>query len=152
MKNRHDSLFCQEDLLPAPAKPDGQKTKVVELVKTSAVSMDVLLSQRYQHYLVRRADGNEFAKEEFVTENQEIHKVVRHLESAWNASDSVAFARVFARDADFIHIIGGHYRGQEAIQEGHRQIWDTIYKDSKVVYDIEGIRQIRPDIAIAFVL
>ncbi|MFZ1685368.1 MAG: SgcJ/EcaC family oxidoreductase [Candidatus Zixiibacteriota bacterium] len=83
---------------------------------------------------------------------QLLTKIVKQLEEAWNAADAQAFAAPFADDADFVHILGAHYNGREAIQHGHQQIWDTIYKGSRTVYEIEGMRMIRPDVAIVFVL
>lgn len=86
-----------------------------------------------------------------MSDEQAIRRVVMHIEDAWNASDSVAFATAFSTDADFIHILGGHFQGRAAIEGGHRQIWDTIYKGSAVAFEVEGIRFVRPDVAIAFV-
>ena len=44
------------------------------------------------------------------TEERPLHELVETLETAWNVSNSVAWAALFAEDADFIHILGGHYR------------------------------------------
>jgi uncharacterized protein (TIGR02246 family) len=87
-----------------------------------------------------------------VNDVQLLTKIVKQLEEAWNVADAQAFAEPFADDADFVHILGAHYKGRETIQHGHQQIWDTIYKGSRTVYEIEGMRMIRPDVAIVFVL
>ncbi len=72
------------------------------------------------------------------------------LESAWNSYDSVAWASLFAEDADFIHILGGHFHGRAAIEQGHRTIFDTIYKGSRNSFTVESVRFVRPDVAVVF--
>jgi len=85
-------------------------------------------------------------------DEQTLRNMVFTLESAWNAADSVAWANLFAEDADFIHILGVRYIGRPAIEAGHRIIWDTIYKGSIVGYTIEKIRPVGSDVAVVFVL
>ena len=79
-----------------------------------------------------------------------LHEMVYHLEAAWNAADGQGFAEAFAEDADFIHILGGYYKGRAAIEAGHRMILGTIYKGSAVRYSVEKIRFLRPDVAVIF--
>ncbi len=78
-----------------------------------------------------------------------IHDIVRQLERAWNDGDSQHYAVVFAADADFINILGMHYKGRSTIEAGHREIFDTIYKDSRSNYSVEDIRLLGEDVAIA---
>ena len=85
------------------------------------------------------------------TEEPRLHQVVERLEVAWNNYDSVAWAALFAEDADFIHILGGHFHGRDAVEQGHRQIFDTIYKGSRNSYTVEGVRFVRTDVAIVFI-
>ncbi len=80
----------------------------------------------------------------------ELRGLVAHLETSWNRYDSQAFASIFAEDADFIHILGAHYVGREAIDKGHRVIWDTIYKNSVNQWRVEKIRTLGDDAAIVF--
>src|SRR5215469_8232246 len=86
-----------------------------------------------------------------MTEERPLQEVVAKLESAWNNYDSVAWAALFAEDADFIHILGGHFHGRSDIEHGHRMIFDTIYKGSHNNFAVEGTRFVRPDVAIVFV-
>jgi len=83
--------------------------------------------------------------------NEELQRVVEQLETAWNNSDGVAFAAPFAEDADFVHILGGHFTGRESIERGHRTIFDTIYKGSKVKFEVEKIRPVGANVAIVFI-
>jgi uncharacterized protein (TIGR02246 family) len=69
-----------------------------------------------------------------VNDEQELRDIVSGLETAWNSGNSVGWAGFFAEDADFIHILGGHFTGRRAIEQGHRAIFDTIYKGSTNKY------------------
>src|SRR5271167_1968376 len=83
-------------------------------------------------------------------EEQALHNIVEQLETAWNNSDSIAFAAPFADDVDFVHILGGHFTGRISIERGHRTIFDTIYKGSTVKFAVEKIRFAGPEVAIVF--
>jgi uncharacterized protein (TIGR02246 family) len=50
-----------------------------------------------------------------------------------------------------VDILGRHHWGRVAIEAGHRQIFDTIYRGSRNLYSVEQIRFVRPDVAIAFI-
>jgi uncharacterized protein (TIGR02246 family) len=86
------------------------------------------------------------------TDEQGLREIVSKLEAAWNSADSLAWAKHFAEDTDFIHILGVHYTGRAAVEKGHRIIWDTIYKDSVVKWTIEKIRPVGADAAAVFLL
>ena len=85
------------------------------------------------------------------SDEQVLRDLVAKLETAWNAGDSLAWTALFAEDADFIHILGGHFHGQTSIERGHRAIFDTIYKGSTNKFTIEKIRPVGSDVAIVFV-
>ena len=84
-------------------------------------------------------------------DEQALRGIVAQLEAAWNNGDSVAWSKPFADDADFIHVLGGHFHGREAIEQGHRLIFDTVYKGSVNKFQVEKIRFASPDVAIVFV-
>ena len=86
------------------------------------------------------------------TEERPLYEIVEKLGNAWNTADSVAWTAQFAEDADFIHILGGYFNGHTAIERGHRAIFDTIYKGSRIKLTVEKIRFVRPDVAIVFVI
>lgn len=81
-----------------------------------------------------------------------IRAVISRLEAAWNASDSGAFSSPMTDSVDFVSVLGDRYQGREIVERGHRHIFDTIYKDSRVEYSIESLRFVRTDIAIALML
>jgi len=82
--------------------------------------------------------------------NEDLQRIVEQLETAWNKSDSAGFAASFAEDADFIHILGGHFTGRRSIEQGHRAIFDTIYKGSTVKFEVEKTRLAGSEVAIVF--
>jgi uncharacterized protein (TIGR02246 family) len=84
-------------------------------------------------------------------EEQALQKIVEQLESAWNRGDSVAWADLFTEDADFVHILGGHFVGRTSIERGHRTIFDTIYKGSTNKFVVEKVRLVGDQVAIVFV-
>ena len=85
------------------------------------------------------------------TEERPLHELAEKLETAWNNSDSAAWAALFAEDADFIHILGGHFNGRTDIEHGHRMIFDGIYKGSRNKFTVEKVRAVTPDVAIVFI-
>ena len=84
-------------------------------------------------------------------DEQALQAIVTELQKTWNASDSIGFASLFAVDASFIHIYGGQLDSRMAIEAGHRQIFDTIYKGSRLQFQVNGVRFLRPDVAVVFV-
>jgi uncharacterized protein (TIGR02246 family) len=80
-----------------------------------------------------------------------LESVVSQVEAAWNAMDGPAFAAPFASDADFVTIRGEHFRGRSAIAAGHAGIFRTIYAGSTNQFTIEGIRLLRPEVALVHV-
>ena len=84
-------------------------------------------------------------------EERPLYEIAEKLEAAWNNSDSVAWASLFVEDADFIHILGGHFHGRTDVERGHRHIFDTIYKGSHNSFKVENVRFVRPDVAIVFI-
>ena len=83
-------------------------------------------------------------------DEEALREIAQQLEAAWNKSDSLAWSKLFADDADFIHVLGGHFYGREAIEQGHRLIFDTVYKGSTNKFRVEKIRFAGADVAIVF--
>jgi uncharacterized protein (TIGR02246 family) len=76
-------------------------------------------------------------------------EIAATLEKAWNSGDAAGFANVFAEDADFIHILGGHGRGRDAIAQAHKTLFTTIYRGSRVTFELAGTRPVGPDAFLA---
>lgn len=76
-------------------------------------------------------------------------EIVGRLEEAWNAGDGPAFGRPFTGDADFVDIRGDHHRGREAIAEGHRGIFASIYRGSRIRYAVTHARELGDGVILA---
>jgi uncharacterized protein (TIGR02246 family) len=75
--------------------------------------------------------------------------ILRQLEEAWNAADAPGFAAPFTDDADFVDIRGDHHRGRPAIEGGHHHVLSTIYRGSRVRYQLDGARRLTDDVYLA---
>ena len=69
-----------------------------------------------------------------------IQAVVAGLAEAWGS--------YFAEDADFTAWFGLYLKGRDAIAASHQQIFDTVYKNTKVRLEIRSLRFLRPDVAV----
>ena len=80
-----------------------------------------------------------------------IRAIVQSVQDAWNAHDGKAFAAPFAADADYVVVNGLHVKGRNDIEQGHTQIFSTIYRESRNAATVRGVRFLRPDVAVAHV-
>ena len=78
------------------------------------------------------------------------------LEDAWNRGDAAGYAALFTDDADFVAWNGTYGRGRQAIEDGHRPLFDGPLAGSRMVLvdddagsvPPESLRFLRPDVAI----
>lgn len=77
-----------------------------------------------------------------------VMSVLNRLQAAWNDGDAKAWSLEFAPEADFTVWSGLRVRGREAIREGHDFIFKGPYKGTKLDFTVDGVRWIRPDVAI----
>ena len=80
-----------------------------------------------------------------------ISEHVKQMEMGWNKKSGALFAKPFAEDADYVIINGTRIKGRPAIEKGHQQIFDTIYKTTTLSLTVEQVRFLRPDVAVAHV-
>jgi uncharacterized protein (TIGR02246 family) len=86
------------------------------------------------------------------TEAQQIViSTIADLERGWNSASGEIFAEPFADDADFVTIRGEHSRSKIAITRGHQAIFDTIYKGSKVQFQVIAARVIAPGVILGHI-
>ena len=91
------------------------------------------------------AQNNQGADEAAIRAN------VKQLETGWNTKSGAVFAKPFAEDADYVVINGMYFKGRSAIETAHQQIFDTIFKETKLTLTVRQIRFLRPDVAVAHV-
>jgi len=77
-----------------------------------------------------------------------LRALVARLEAAWNAGDARAWAADMAEDVYLTSVLGDRYNGRELLESGHRHVFSTIYKESRLTLTIEMIRFIRADVAL----
>jgi uncharacterized protein (TIGR02246 family) len=78
-----------------------------------------------------------------------IRAAVRQLMDGWNAGDGQAFAAPFADDADYTVWDGMYIKGRQTIAAGHQHIFDTVYKGTTNQIEVEEVRFLREDVALA---
>ena len=80
-----------------------------------------------------------------------IRENVRYLENGWNTKSGALFAKPFAEDADYVVINGMYLKGHAVIEKTHQQIFDTIFKDTKLALKVKQVRFLRSDVAVVHV-
>jgi uncharacterized protein (TIGR02246 family) len=78
-----------------------------------------------------------------------IEAVIAALSESWNCHDMVAYASHFTENADFINILGMHWRGRPAIEAQHIAIHETIFRNSQLQELNHTIRFLTPEVAVA---
>jgi uncharacterized protein (TIGR02246 family) len=72
------------------------------------------------------------------------------IESAWNAADGHRFGAPFSADTSFVDIRGvRHQGGPREIGASHQGIFDSIYKGSKIRYEVEAARALGDTVVLA---
>lgn len=82
-------------------------------------------------------------------DDAEITWLVATMEEGWAKKEGALFAQPFAENSDYVIINGMHLKGRMAIANGHQHIFDTFYKGTRIKTTMEGIRYLKPDVAIA---
>ncbi|MER6991837.1 SgcJ/EcaC family oxidoreductase [Saccharopolyspora hirsuta] len=78
-----------------------------------------------------------------------VEQVLSGLQRAWNAGDASAFAEHFGVVADFVDVVGRHQRGRAEIARQHRWIFDTLYRNSTVEFQLLDEREVAPGVVLA---
>ncbi|GAB3969576.1 SgcJ/EcaC family oxidoreductase [Actinoallomurus acanthiterrae] len=90
------------------------------------------------------------------TERRAILELGRGLQDAWNRNDAKGYASLFTDDADFVAWTGEYGQGRQAIEDGHRPLFEGPLAGSRMVLvdddadsaRPESLRFVRPDVAI----
>jgi uncharacterized protein (TIGR02246 family) len=81
------------------------------------------------------------------SEEGNIRAVVTAYAEAWNHHDMGTLAELFTDDADWINIVGMHWRGKAAIGKAHDVFHRTIFQKMEIEVTDIGIRAITSDVA-----
>jgi uncharacterized protein (TIGR02246 family) len=60
--------------------------------------------------------------------------VVSAFAEAWNRHDMIAFADLFAHDAEFVNVVGIWWKGKEAIRSAHAFTHSSMFKRSRMTF------------------
>jgi uncharacterized protein (TIGR02246 family) len=80
-----------------------------------------------------------------------IRNTVMGFEQAWNTHDMKLLASLFREDAEFINVVGMHWRGRDAIVKAHAVFHEIMFKDCRLKTDSIETRALGKDSAIAVV-
>jgi uncharacterized protein (TIGR02246 family) len=70
----------------------------------------------------------------------------------WNRHDMAQFAQLFARDADFVNVVGMWWKNRQEIEKAHAHSHATFFKNSRLSGEIARLKFLRPDVATVHVL
>ncbi len=82
---------------------------------------------------------------------EQIDATLRELKDAWNRADGAAWADLCTPDVDFINLLGMYVKGRGPVMEVHDKIFKGPYKDSTLRFDLQHIREVSLDAALAVV-
>lgn len=80
-----------------------------------------------------------------------LRDVVERLAKTWNAGDGRAFAGLFTEDAVFVDIKANRDNGREAIGARHVRLFETVFKDTQVTYDLVDAATIAPGLVLGHI-
>jgi uncharacterized protein (TIGR02246 family) len=86
-----------------------------------------------------------------VDDTESVKAVMSSLAESWNRHDMTAFAAAFADNADFVNVIGMHWRGRRQIEAKHAATHRTIFRNSSLQILDLAVRMLSPSIALAHV-
>jgi uncharacterized protein (TIGR02246 family) len=84
-------------------------------------------------------------------DDRAIRKVLADYDAAWNTHDMKALGALFREDAEFINVVGMHWRGRTDIVAAHEAFHKTMFKDVALKSDTIALRPLSADLAIAVV-
>ena len=81
-------------------------------------------------------------------EKSKAESIPSRLKAAWNAHDMKEFENLFDPEATFVGRFGTYWRGRDKIVAGHKEIHETIYRDSVLDVDVPDLDVIGDDVVI----
>ena len=80
-----------------------------------------------------------------------IANIVAAFTDSWNRHDMRALAALFAEDADFVNVIGMHWRGRVEIEARHVDVHRTIFRNSTLRTLDYSLRLLSPGVVLAHI-
>lgn len=82
-------------------------------------------------------------------DDKAVRKVVAGFENAWNTHDMRAFGKLLREDAEWVNIVGMHWRGRTAVVAATTAFHETIFKNTGMKVDAVQTRSLGDGYAIA---
>lgn len=82
-------------------------------------------------------------------DESEIRELVGRLSDSWARGDAQAYGAEFTPDCDYVAFDGTRFRGPSEPQTHLARLFDTVLKDSRLEGEVESVRFITPDVAVA---
>lgn len=80
-----------------------------------------------------------------------VDTVVSAVVEAWNRHDMKAYSAQFTEDADFVNVVGMHFRGRPRIEAVHVDLHRTIFKNSNLRAASTTVRAVNDQVALAHI-
>jgi uncharacterized protein (TIGR02246 family) len=81
-----------------------------------------------------------------------IGSTLARFTESWNLHDTQAIASLFAEDADFVNVLGMHFKGRQEIEDVHDELHRTRFRHTRVRQLRHEIQFLSDEIALAHVL
>ena len=93
----------------------------------------------------------ELLRNNVISDTAQIDAAIAELAETWNRHDGLAYAAVFADDADFVNVLGMRSHGRAEIAERHVHLLQTIMRKSVLHILHHSVRFLTETIALAHV-
>jgi uncharacterized protein (TIGR02246 family) len=77
-----------------------------------------------------------------------IRNIIQEEVDTWNKGDGEGYSRRFAADGTFTNIRGMFFTGHQAFLDRHIEIFEGMFRGTKLHQEVVSIKFVRPDVAI----
>lgn len=81
----------------------------------------------------------------------QIEKTIVNLADSWNRHDMATFAAQCSDEADFVNVVGMHWRGRSQIEAHHVALHRTIFRNSTLRYLDNSLRPLANGVVLAHI-
>lgn len=71
-----------------------------------------------------------------------VRKIIEGVEEAWNTHDMKAFSKLLREDAEWVNVVGMHWKGRVAVVAAHDAFHKTMFKDHRIKTDLVELRSL----------
>jgi uncharacterized protein (TIGR02246 family) len=82
-------------------------------------------------------------------DQREVRELIARLSDSWARGDAKAYGAEFTDDCDYVAFDGTRFRGPSEPSTHLARLFDTVLKGSRLEGEVESVRFITPDVAVA---